>query len=116
MQPLGPGPFDRPRPRLGGKSIWDWLSLLSNLFIPIVVGTIGFGLWQAHQQDQSERQHALDEQRAAILQTYIDNMQDLLLNHNLAKSKPADEIRQVAKEQTLTALRRLDEDRNRIVL
>ena len=116
MQPQGPGPLDRSRPRLGGKSIWDWLSLLSNLFIPIVVGTIGFGLWQAHQQDQSERQHALDEQRAAILQTYIDNMQDLLLNHDLTKSKPVDEIRQVAKEQTLTALRRLDEDRNRIVL
>jgi uncharacterized protein YjbI with pentapeptide repeats len=43
-------------------------------------------------------------------------MQDLLLNHNLSKSKPVNEIRQVAKEQTLTTLRRLDDDRNRIVL
>ena len=43
-------------------------------------------------------------------------MQDLLLNHNLNKSKPADEIRQVAREQTLTTLRRLNAGRNKIVL
>jgi len=91
------------------------------------VVTIGFGLWQAHQQQQSDQQHAQyqhkydqqlarDQQHAAILQRYIDNMQDLLLNHNLSKSKPADEIRQVAREQTLTTLRRLDAGRNKIVL
>ena len=110
------GPLDRRRPWLAGKSIWNWLNLLSNLAIPVIVVTIGFGLWQAHQQQQSDQQHAQyqhkydqqlarDQQHATILQRYIDNMQDLLLNHNLSKSKPADEIRQVAREQTLTTLR-----------
>src|SRR6266516_5796792 len=110
------GPLDRRRPWLAGKSIWNWLNLLSNLAIPVIVVTIGFRLWQAHQQQQSDQQLARDQQHAAILQRYIDNMQDLLLNHNLSKSKPADEIRQVAREQTLTTLRRLDAGRNKIVL
>jgi arabinogalactan oligomer/maltooligosaccharide transport system substrate-binding protein len=109
------------RPRLGGKSIWDWLDLLSKLAIPLVVvlATVGFGAWQMHladQQHQSDQEQALDQQRAAILQTYIDNMQDLLVNHNLSKSSPAAEISQTAREQTLTTLRRLNAGRNKIVL
>jgi arabinogalactan oligomer/maltooligosaccharide transport system substrate-binding protein len=99
----------------GGNSIWDLRFLLS-LFIPILIGTIGWGLWQAHQQNRSNQQSALDQQQAAILQTYINNMQDLLLNHSLSKSSPADEVSQVAKVQTLSTLRSLDADRNRIVL
>ena len=65
---------------------------------------------------ESDQQNALDQQRATILQTYIDNMRDLLLNHNLTKSTPGDEVRQVARVQTLTTLRSLDADRNIIVL
>src|SRR6266568_7269969 len=115
-------PLDRPRPRLGGKSIWDWFDLLSKLAIPLVVvlATVGFGAWQNHladQQHQSDQKQALDEQRAAILQTYIGNMQDLLVNHKLNSSNPAAEISLAAKEQTLTTLRRLDDaGRNKIVL
>ncbi len=108
--------------RLGGKSIWDWLDLLSKLAIPLVVvlATIGFGAWQnylADQQHQSDQEQALDQQRAAILQTYISNMQDLLVNHKLSSSSPAAGISLAAKEQTLTTLRRLDDaGRNKIVL
>lgn len=43
-------------------------------------------------------------------------MRDLLLNHNLAKSTPGDEVRQIARVQTLSTLRSLDADRNVIVL
>src|SRR5260221_8330300 len=43
-------------------------------------------------------------------------MSDLLLNHNLSKSKPGDIVSEVARERTLTILRRLDANRNRIVL
>jgi arabinogalactan oligomer / maltooligosaccharide transport system substrate-binding protein len=114
------GPLDRQR--LGGKSIWDWLDLLSKLAIPLVVvlATVGFGAWQNHladQQHQSDQNQALDQQRAAILQTYIGNMQDLLVNHKLSGSNPTAEISLAAKEQTLTALRRLDDaGSNKIVL
>jgi hypothetical protein len=62
------------RPRLGGKSFWDWLDLLSKLAVPLVVvlATVGFGVWQnylADQQHQSDQKQALDQQRAAILRT-----------------------------------------------
>ena len=46
----------------------------------------------------------------------MDRMQDLLLNHDLSKSKPGRQIAQIAREQTLITLRRLDANRNGIVL
>jgi len=72
-----------------------------------------------HQQDQQsaniqhvqDQQNALDQQRAAILQTYIDNIQDLLLNHNLLGSKATDDIAILARARTLTALQGLDPER-----
>ena len=109
------GRLDQPRRRLGGKSIWDWLNLLMNLLVPLIIGTIGFGLWQAHQQQQSDQQLALDQEHAAILQTYIGDMNDLL-RQGLSASTPGDEIRQVATAQTVTTLRSLDANHNGILL
>lgn len=109
-----------------GKTLWDWLNLFAILLIPIVVAgaTIGLGLLQLqladiqHRQDQQsaslqygqDTTIALDQKQAAILQTYIDNMQDLLLNHNLLKSKPTDDVAILARARTLTALQGLDAD------
>src|SRR6266566_95725 len=62
----------------------------------VAVGAIiGFSLWQAHLADG---QHQDDR-----LETHIGNMQDLPLNHHLSASIPGGVIRQVAREQTLTA-------------
>ncbi len=105
-----------------GKTLWDWLQLL---IIPIMLA--GGGFWFSLQQSDisaqaSQRQHdsdmqvALDQQREATLKTYLDDMSDLLLNHHLRTSKPGDEVREVARERTLTTLRRLDASRNQIVL
>jgi uncharacterized protein YjbI with pentapeptide repeats len=96
-----------------GKTFWDWLQLL---IIPIILAsaTIAFGWWQAHLaevQHQQDQQNALDQQRTVILQTYIDNIQDLLLNHNLLKSKPTDDVAILARARTLTALQGLDPGR-----
>jgi arabinogalactan oligomer / maltooligosaccharide transport system substrate-binding protein len=118
-------PGRSPQPSSDGKSKWDW-RYLSSLFIPILVGTIGFGLWQLHaqhqsdqqlsqEQHQSDQQLSTDQQRAAILQTYTDNIRDLLISDNLAKSTPGEEVSQVARVQTLTTLRSLDAGRNAIV-
>jgi arabinogalactan oligomer / maltooligosaccharide transport system substrate-binding protein len=106
---------------LGGKSIWDLLNLSSTLAIPLVVvlATIGFGWWQsnlANRQNQANQQAALEQQNYTILQTYIGNMQGLLLTDKLATSAPRSEERQLALVQTLTTLRRLDASRNNIVL
>jgi hypothetical protein len=114
-----------------GKTLWDWLNLLGTLAIPLVVvlATIGFGWWQAHLADlqhQQDQQSALDQQRAAILQTYIDNIQDLLLNHNLLGDSPqpkndADKVtiqetQELAHARTLTALQGLDLQRKGALL
>jgi hypothetical protein len=109
------------------KTGWDCLDLFAKLAIPIVVvvATILFGWWQGqladlqHQSDQklaqqqhdSDQQSTLDQQRTAILQTYIDNIQDLLLNHNLLGSKPNDDVAILARARTLTALQGLDPER-----
>jgi hypothetical protein len=104
------------------KSIWDWLQLLAALAVPLILGiaTIGFGLLQIHladMQHQQDQKNALDQQQAAILQTYIDNIQDLLLNHYLLKSSAFDlnrsynDVAVLARARTLTALHALDPER-----
>lgn len=115
------------RPRTGGKSFWDWLNLIGLLLIPLVVGaaTIGFGLLQldlANIQHQQDQQRALDQQQATILQTYIDNIQDLLLNHHLLEaneydpSNPYYDVATLARARTLTALQGLDPERKGLLV
>jgi uncharacterized protein YjbI with pentapeptide repeats len=96
-----------------GKTLWDWLQLL---IIPIVLAsaTLGFGWWQANlanQQHLQDQASALDQQQATILQTYIDNIQDLLLNHHLLNSSPRSDVAILARARTLTALQGLDPKR-----
>ena len=106
--------FDRPR--VGGKSAWDWLDLLAKLAVPLMLGlaTILLSIQQtnlADLQHQSDQQQSLDQQQATILQTYMDNIQDLLLNHHLLQSKPGDDVAILARARTLTALQGLDSHR-----
>jgi len=100
------------------KAVWDWFLLLSQVLgaiaIPFVILVVG--LYFTQQNTQQQVQFAADQQQETTLQTYLDDMSNLLLNNKLLESKPGDEIRQVARERTLTTLRRLHEGRNRIVL
>ena len=104
------------------KTLWDWLQLL---IIPFVIAA--GGLWfsaQQHQADlqiandqhQTDLQIANDQQQETILKTYLDDMSDLLLTQKLSKSNPGDDVREVAKERTLIALRRLQGGRDKTVL
>src|SRR6266516_1421024 len=108
------------------RALWDWLMLLGVLAIPVAVafGTLLFSQ-QLTQSSQaaSERQHQTDiqianeQQQEATLQIYLDHISDLLLNHKLLASKHSgNEVRDVARIWTLTALRRLDPTRKRVVL
>jgi len=111
------------------RTVFDWAMLISQVLgaiaIPFVVTILGLYLTQQVTQQQaqaSERQHqtdlqiANDQQQYDILQTYLDNISDLLLNHNLHASKPGNEVSQLARERTITVLRRLNAKNNRIVL
>jgi hypothetical protein len=118
------GAFKTPQKWIGfqGKTLWDWLQLLGILAIPLVVAgaTILFGIQQANlanQQHENDQKIALDQQQAATLQTYIDNIQDLLLHDNLQKANSIDnanpyyDIAILARARTLTALQVLDPER-----
>lgn len=119
------------------KSLWDWLQLLGVLAIPVVVGlgTIWFTQLQqqrdqrlasqrtqieqiaAEKRAQNERDIALDNQREAALQEYINRMSELLLQQGLRDSSEEDKVvRRIAHVRTLTVLRNLDPARKASVL
>ena len=101
--------------------------MLAALAVPLAVafGTIYFTYQQsqlvdvqhryeveaANTQYQRDVQTADDQQQEATLNTYLDDMSSLLLDKNLRKSKPNDEVRLIARAKTLTALRRLNPTR-----
>jgi Pentapeptide repeats (8 copies) len=98
------------------KTLWDWLQLL---LIPLVL-TVG-GLLFSTYQHNTDQQSALDQQQATILQTYFDNIQDLLLNHNLLKSSldtsnPYHDVSILARARTLTAIQGLDPERKGLLV
>jgi Pentapeptide repeats (8 copies) len=92
------------------KKAWDWLNLLGVLLVPLMIGvfTVAYNIQQT--------QIATDQQRETTLRTYVDNMQDLLLNHKLQESKLGDEVREVARARTLSALGELDPKRKGALL
>jgi len=112
----------------GGKPVWDWLDLL---LVPLVLGIVAAGLtaWFNEQQDarqndieerRAEAQRKLEEQRAddAALQSYLDQMNNLLLEHNLRNPEEGQdsEVRTIARARTLTVLGRLDSSRKKQVM
>ncbi len=74
------------------NSTHKWRNLLARFFklwaTPIGIGTViavstlFWGVLSFYLQQQSALQSELDQQQETTLQTYIDNIQDLLLNHN----------------------------------
>ncbi len=103
------------------KSLWDWMQLL------IVPALIAFGVaWlttrQNHDREIAREQHehdikiAVDNQREAALQGYIDHMSELLLEKKLRESGEEDEVRNIATARTVTVLPHLDSQRKRSVI
>jgi uncharacterized protein YjbI with pentapeptide repeats len=114
-------------------SVSEWITLISNLFIPVIIGILAIVL--PLQQDKlSENQNdnaktfALnrrlrnieslrDEQRQIILDTYHQNLTNLILKyHSLDNSTDDDDddderISLVIRTKTLHALRQLDPPR-----
>jgi uncharacterized protein YjbI with pentapeptide repeats len=104
---------------VGGKTVWEWLHLLSALAIPVVLAVVGF--WFTAQQDtrqqriedqRAEAERELAEERAQdeALQSYLDQMGALLLEKDLRNSEEDSEVRTLARARTLTVLENLDGD------
>ena len=65
---------------------------------------------------ETEREIAIDNQREATFQTYIDKMSELLLREKLRESELEDEVRTIARARTLSVLAQLDDRRKKSVL
>src|SRR5579859_2460672 len=100
---LGP---ETSEPKQHAKTLWDWLGVFA---IPIVVG-LGAAWYTAQQGKVSNRENT-DNQRETALQAYIDKMSELLLDKKLRESDRDSEVRDIARIQMLTALKKLDGER-----
>ena len=93
-----------------GKTLWDWMQLF---IIPI---SLSIGVFLLNRAERSnEREIAIDRQREAALQSYLDKIADLLLKEKL-RTTESEEVRNVARGRTLTVLRGLDGTRKGIVV
>lgn len=98
-------------PGLRGKTLWDWLQLL---IVPFALAIVALVFQLAN--TRTEYQIALDNQREAALQAYIDRVSELLLEKKLRESAREDEVRVVAWVRTMSILPRLDVTRKSSVL
>ena len=93
------------------KTFWDWSQLL---VVPLVLALGGFLLTRA----ENRNAQVIADQRAqdTMLQTYLDQMGQLLLDRDLRSSGASDEVRILARARTLTVLETLDGDRKTSLL
>lgn len=93
------------------KTLWDWMQLL------IVPATLTFGVLWLNQTDQKKAQEIADDnQKEALLQTYLDRMATLLLEKQQEMAQVDGAARVVARTRTFTTLLQLDATRKRHVL
>jgi hypothetical protein len=108
----------RPRATLGHtgqtekKSRWDKASVIvqsiGGLAIFISLAGLFVGIHQFNQQQATNAADQLNQQHQATLDKYLDDMSDLVLNHQLATSGPDSVTTAIAIARTATALRNLD--------
>ena len=99
------------------KTLWDWLQLL---IVPVILIGVTF-VWSTMQtrsdnkrEDRriaADRATTEDARQDARLQSYLDDMSNLILKGNLLDSKSGDPVRAVARIDTLTVLHRLSGER-----
>lgn len=110
------------RTGFGDKTVWDWMQLL---IVPAVlaVGALLFNLSLSARQLETEERRAkaqieAEDQRAQEerLQTYLEEMGNLLIDEDLLSSEEDDEARYLARARTLAVLRRADGAQKRSVV
>ena len=86
-----------------GKTLFDWLGVL---IFPIVISAGGFWLEQVQRRRDHQIQARREEEakQEALVQTYLEQMRDLLVSQELASSPSGSEIRRWARAATLNVL------------
>ncbi|CAF1020663.1 unnamed protein product [Adineta steineri] len=105
-------------------SFSDWISLISNLFIPLIIGILAIVL-PLQQEDLNEDHiehsrisafnHRLtsmeslhDQQQQIILNTYQQDLTNLIFKYNLFKNSTDKRISLIIRTKTFHTLRQLD--------
>jgi uncharacterized protein YjbI with pentapeptide repeats len=114
-------PFIQRWTGFSNRTLWDWLHLCGLIAIPLalILGSIWFSLQLreiGNQQHQVDLTNVKTQQQEAILDGYLDRMTPLLLNNNLGNAAPTAPVCQVARDQTLATLLRLDVTHKAIVV
>lgn len=104
------------------KTWWDLLQLL---IVPAVLAVGAYFLNTrardrefkiAEQRRQYEEQIAEERLKETTLQTYLDQVTELVLNGDLSEADKSSPVKLIAYARTVTALARLDGRRNGIIL
>ena len=100
------------------KTLWDWMSLL---LVPLMIAGIAswFTWWQNNSQQAlvARQQAQLQESQAqySALQSYIDQMSQLIDERDLRSSGEGDVVFTLAQARTTTTITQLDGEQNQIV-
>jgi uncharacterized protein YjbI with pentapeptide repeats len=86
----------------------DWVALL---IVPLALAGVGY----VYTSYETRRTQAIEVTRAeeARLSTFLDEMNDLILDHGLRASQPGADVRRVARTRTLSVLLNMGSERKR---
>ncbi len=107
---------------LSGKTSWEWLELfIVPLFLAIGAFYLDNGVEQRQERIAAERYEqeasiADDRARQEILDSYLEKMQELLLDRDLRESSENIESFVIARAITATAIKGLDSERNHLLV
>ena len=107
---------------LSGKTAWEWLELL---IVPLGLAVGAFYLENRVENRQEriateryEQERSIADERAKqdVLDSYLERMQELLLDRGLRESSEDSEVRSVARAITTTAFKELGWERNALLV
>ncbi len=88
------------------KTVWDWLDLL---IVPILLAVGGF--WISYQMEQQQREIANERYQQELLRGYLDQISQLLIEHDLKTADEFSDVKVLAQSISSTTLRDLDKQR-----
>jgi uncharacterized protein YjbI with pentapeptide repeats len=111
-RPESQGTRRRQPDRAENKSGWDKAAVIvqavGGLAIFVSLAALFVGVRQFNEQQRTNAADQVNQQHQTTLNTYLDDMSDLVLNHKLATAGPNSEVAAIAIARTATALRGLD--------